>query len=264
MAPISLQSPIDLTSPITRADLSPLDFRYPAGGVAATAEFRVASGDPIDGRPRAVPQVVVTPPPGAADLRIDGRTYVLQSLHWHSPAEHAVHGRRPPMELHLVHAGPDGGILVVGVLYTVGLANPALAPVFDRLGAIRDAPSDRCPRPRPRRRCCPRPVSRASYRYQGSLTTADDEGRFREGVQWVVLRHRVAAGRRPTRRPPCPHRRAPARRRPPPPPRQRARSPALRRADHPHRRLTALTSRRRSRRSADPSRPTARRPRRAR
>jgi carbonic anhydrase len=120
---ISFQSPIDLTSPITRAALATLDFRYPAGGLAATAEFRVANGDSIAGRPRAIPQVVVTPPPGPADLHIDGRTYDLQSLHWHSPAEHAVYGRRPPMELHLVHAGPDGGILVVGALFV--LANLA-------------------------------------------------------------------------------------------------------------------------------------------
>ncbi len=42
-------------------------------------------------------------------------------------------------------------------------------------------------------RLLPPPDRRASYRYQGSLTTADAQGRFRDGVQWVVLRHRVAA-----------------------------------------------------------------------
>ncbi len=192
MTPVSLQSPIDLTSPITRADLPPLDFRYSDAPLAVTAEFRVANGDPIDGRPRVIPQVVVTPPAGAAELRIDGRAYALQSLHWHSPAEHAVYGRRPPMELHLVHAGPDGGILVVGVLYTVGPANPALALVFDRLGALPEAPSIDVPA-LDLAGLLPPPGRRASYRYPGSLTTADDEGRFREGVQWVVLRHRVAA-----------------------------------------------------------------------
>ena len=43
------------------------------------------------------------------------------------------------MELHLVHAGPDGGILVVAVHYRDGAHSPALAPVFDRLAAVRDA-----------------------------------------------------------------------------------------------------------------------------
>ena len=191
MPPISLQSPIDLTSPITRAALPPLDFRYSAA-VAATAEFRIVNGDRIDGRPRAIPQVVVTPPPGAADLRIDGRTYGLQSLHWHAPAEHAVYGRRPPMELHLVHTGPDGGILVVGVLYTDGPTNSALAPVFDRLGSLREAPSTAVPS-LDLAGLLPPPGHRASYRYQGSLTTADDQGVFGDGVQWVVLRHRIAA-----------------------------------------------------------------------
>ena len=45
------------------------------------------------------------------------------------------------MELHLVHAGPDDGILVVAVLYAEGPASPALAPVFDRLAALGDAPA---------------------------------------------------------------------------------------------------------------------------
>ncbi len=189
--PDSLQSPIDIAAPLTRDDLPPLDFRYP-DAVAATAEFRVASGDPLDGRPRAVPQVVVTPPPGAAELRLDGRAYELTSLHWHTPAEHAIDGRRPPMELHLVHAGPDGGILVAGVLYAEGPANPALAPVFDRLAALRDAPAVAVPA-LDLAGLLPSPGRRASYRYQGSLTTADDDGVFRDGVQWVVLREPVAA-----------------------------------------------------------------------
>ncbi len=189
--PDSLQSPIDIAGPLTRDDLPPLDFRYPAA-VAATAEFRVASGDPLDGRPRAITQVVVTPPAGAAELRLDGVAYELTSLHWHTPAEHAIDSRCPPMELHLVHAGPDGGILVVGVLYSDGPPNPALAPVFDRLPALGDAPAVAVPA-LDLDALLPPPGRRASYRYEGSVTTADDDGVFCDGVQWVVLREPAAA-----------------------------------------------------------------------
>ena len=189
--PDSLQSPIDIAGALTRDDLPPLDFRYPAA-IAATAELVVHRGDPLDGRPRAIVQVVVTPPAGAAELRLDGVAYELTSLHWHTPAEHAIDGRRPPMELHLVHAGRDGGILVVGVLYSDGPANPALAPVFDRLAALGDAPAVAVPA-LDLAGLLPPPGRRASYRYQGSLTTADDDGVFRGGVQWVVLREPVAA-----------------------------------------------------------------------
>ena len=189
--PDSLQSPIDIAAPVTRDDLPPLDFRYPAG-IAVTAELVVQRGDPIDGRARAIVQVVVTPPRGAAELRLDGVAYILTSLHWHTPAEHTIDGRRPPMELHLVHAGPDGGILVVGVLYAEGPANPALAPVFDRLAALGDATAVAVPA-LDLADLLPPPDRRASYRYQGSLTTADAHGRFRDGVQWVVLREPVAA-----------------------------------------------------------------------
>ena len=189
--PDPLQSPIDIAAPLTRDDLPPLDFRYPAG-IPVTAELVVHRGDPLDGRPRAIVQVVVTPPAGAAELRLDGVAYELTALHWHTPAEHAIDSRRPPMELHLVHAGPDGGILVVGVLYAEGSDNAALAPVFDRLAALRDAPSVAVPA-LDLAGLLPPPGRRASYRYQGSLTTADDRGRFRGGVQWVVLRKPVAA-----------------------------------------------------------------------
>ena len=202
--PDSLQSPIDIAGPLTRDDLPPLDFRYP-DAVAATAEFRVASGDPLDGRPRAIVQVVVTPPPGAAELRVDGRAYELTSLHWHTPAEHAIDGRRPPMELHLVHADADGGILVVGVLYSDGPAQPRASPPSSTASPpSATPPPSPCPPStspafwwicRSLGRRCRRPgcSRRASYRYQGSLTTADDDGVFRDGVQWVVMREPVAA-----------------------------------------------------------------------
>jgi carbonic anhydrase len=39
----------------------------------------------------------------AGSLVINGTAYHLKQLHWHSPAEHTVDGRRHDMELHLVH-----------------------------------------------------------------------------------------------------------------------------------------------------------------
>ena len=187
-----LQSPIDIAAPITREDLPPLDFRYPAAAIAVTAELVVHRGDPLDGRSGAIPEVVVAFPRGTAELRLDGRSYALKSLHWHTPAEHAIDGRRPSMELHLVHADADGGLLVVAVLYRDGPANPALAPVFDRLAALGDAPAVAEPT-LDLAGLLPPPGRRASYRYEGSLTTAGDDGVFRDGVQWVVLREPVAA-----------------------------------------------------------------------
>ena len=82
-----LQSPIDIAAPLTRDDLPPLDFRYPAAAIA----------------------------------------------------------------------------------------------VFDRLAALDLAA------------LLPPPGRRASYRYEGSLTTADDDGVFRDGVQWIILRQPVTA-----------------------------------------------------------------------
>ncbi|WOL09871.1 alpha carbonic anhydrase 7-like [Canna indica] len=50
-------------------------------------------------------------------LTIDGKVYHLQQCHWHSPSEHELHGKRYPLELHMVHISTASEIAVIGVLY---------------------------------------------------------------------------------------------------------------------------------------------------
>ena len=84
------------------------------------------------------------------------------------------------MELHLVHEGPGGRTVAVGVFIQGNQANAELSKIFDRL---------------PQRKCdsftvpgfnlqALLPSSRASYRYGGSLTTPS----CGQGLQWVVLK----------------------------------------------------------------------------
>lgn len=119
--------------------------------------------------------------------------YVLESLHWHTPSEHLVDGVAFPMELHLVHRQPEtGDILVVGVLSIDGPHEPVLDSVFAGFEGFRS-------------RACFEvpgfdlngllPDDMASYRYVGSLTTADRDGVFAEGVQWVLLTTPVEVAR---------------------------------------------------------------------
>ena len=56
----------------------------------------------------------------AGDLVINGTAYHLKQLHWHSPTEHTVDGRRYDLELHMVHESAEGKAAVVGFLYEVG------------------------------------------------------------------------------------------------------------------------------------------------
>ncbi|XP_049343191.1 bifunctional monodehydroascorbate reductase and carbonic anhydrase nectarin-3-like [Solanum verrucosum] len=55
-------------------------------------------------------------------LKINGTQYRLKQVHWHTPSEHTIDGKRFDMEGHLVHETNDGkNIAVIGILYEIGL-----------------------------------------------------------------------------------------------------------------------------------------------
>jgi carbonic anhydrase len=77
----------------------------------------------------------------AGDLVINGTAYNLKQLHWHSPTEHTVDGRRYDLELHLVHESAEGKAAVIGILYEAGdRRDPLLHQVRRRRSARRWLP----------------------------------------------------------------------------------------------------------------------------
>jgi carbonic anhydrase len=119
---------------------------------------------------------------GGDTITVGEERFVLLQYHFHSPSEHHVEGRPFPAEMHLVHKAADGRLAVIGVLFEEGAANPALEPIWANLPASKGVESH-----------LPHlavdaddllPVSRASYRYEGSLTTPPCS----EGVTWIVMR----------------------------------------------------------------------------
>jgi carbonic anhydrase len=52
---------------------------------------------------------------------VDGVAYRLRQMHWHSPSEHAINGRRYALELHMLHQSDAGGnkYAVVAQLYSI-------------------------------------------------------------------------------------------------------------------------------------------------
>jgi carbonic anhydrase len=119
----------------------------------------------------------------AGSVVINGTAYYLKQMHWHSPTEHTVDGRRYDMELHLVHESAAGKAAVIGLLYEVGAHDAflhALEPAIRRIADRRD-------REEPVGAVDPRGArGRASvyYRYMGSLTTPP----CTEGVIWTLVK----------------------------------------------------------------------------
>lgn len=157
------QSPVDLTGARIR-DLPDL-------GV----DYRPAPATVLDNG-----HSIQTSFDGAGSLELDGETFELRQLHFHSPSEHVVEGASYAAEIHLVHEATDGRLAVVGVLVEEGSANPLVAEVLDLAPAEGAEPVSV---PEPVDPAAVLPTDRRAFRYDGSLTTPP----CTEGVSWAVL-----------------------------------------------------------------------------
>lgn len=168
----SQQSPVDLGSPL-RSELPPLSL------AAAPVEAEALDNG----------HTIQVDTGKGSRMTVDGTAYDLVQFHFHAPSEHQIGGRAWPMEVHLVHSAPTGGLAVLGVLLDAGAAdNAAYGAVLDKL-----------PEPGGAKRRLGKidpaallPASRAYYRYAGSLTTPA----CAEVVNWLVLREPVTLGRK--------------------------------------------------------------------
>ena len=112
-------------------------------------------------------------------LSIGDRKYELKQFHFHTPSEHTLDGGRTAMEVHFVHATPEGRLAVVGVLMAGGGKNTAFstimaaAPKKEGSAALK-APLDPW---------AFMPKTHEFFRYEGSLTTPPCS----EVVDWNVL-----------------------------------------------------------------------------
>ncbi|XP_020883808.1 alpha carbonic anhydrase 2-like [Arabidopsis lyrata subsp. lyrata] len=119
----------------------------------------------------------------AGSIKINGTEYKLLQLHWHSPSEHTINGRRFALELHMVHESKNGSMAVVTVLYKIGKPDSFLGLLEHKMAAITDQNDAK----KNVVMIDPSKIkieSRNYYRYIGSLTTPP----CTQNVTWTIIR----------------------------------------------------------------------------
>jgi carbonic anhydrase len=120
-------------------------------------------------------------------LELDGKRYTFAQFHFHHPSEHALAGKRWPLEVHFVHKATSGSDLtVIGVLFRPGRANAALGQVLTHMPRKQETVTLNAAIDMTQLL----PNAAATYRYLGSLTTPPCS----EIVNWVVFRDPIEAG----------------------------------------------------------------------
>lgn len=203
------QSPVDIRTARVVPARHPAPIRaHFADAVTLDLANTWAEGGPVDAEWATLKANV----PAGSSVTLGPVRYNLLQFHFHSPAEHAVNGRRAAMEVHYVFlregsapcARRPDALLVIGARIVPGKAHAELGKIFDRpaLPANAAAPHQAIPD------FAPGKVLGSlakSWRYEGSLTapasfapTCDEPegsvahqletGTLPENVQWVVLR----------------------------------------------------------------------------
>jgi len=158
------QTPINIEGTL-RVGLKPLQLQYKGG-----PQTIVNNGHTV--------QVNVS---GGSTLQLDGKTFELLQLHFHTPSENLINGQSFPLEAHFVHKSPEGELAVLGVMYKQGNANKQLEEIWKAMPKEKGEPT---PLPKEVDVQTLLPKQLAYYRFSGSLTTPPCS----EGVRWLVLK----------------------------------------------------------------------------
>lgn len=161
------QSPIDIRDGI-KVDLEPIRFDY------RPSTFRIVDNGHT-----------ISVNVGDSRFSLTGKTYELDDIHFHRPAEMLINGQRHEMSIHLVHRSLDGAVAVVALLLERGAEHPEIQTLWNYLPLEKNTPVQP-----PKAVINPArllPESAQYYTFMGSLTTPP----CTEGVTWIVMKQPV-------------------------------------------------------------------------
>lgn len=165
------QSPVDLVATV-HTELPELVFMY--------------DGTPLNETHNGHSIQLAVSPGNYLEVPENGERFELLQAHFHSPSEHTVSGEYFAMEIHLVHAGEDGGLSVVGLMIIEGEENPMLNRIWSFMP---EKSGDSTNSPLTVFDAGVMPSTRDYFTYNGSLTTPPCS----EGIRWIILQEPMTA-----------------------------------------------------------------------
>lgn len=185
-----MQSPINLPQQI-RANSKPhqLQFHYQASPmhIVVNGVSNLTIGNmPLQIRDGQGIQLNFPVKGPAQTLVLDGKSYRLVQLHFHSPSENMLYGENYQMEVHFVHQGAAGQVLVLAVFIDAGKLNAELQKLVTQFpkdaGIVHDLSQTFNP-------AGLLPDKLDYYHFGGSLTVPP----CTEGVEWIVMAKPIEA-----------------------------------------------------------------------
>ncbi|KAK8506632.1 hypothetical protein V6N12_073585 [Hibiscus sabdariffa] len=83
----------------------------------------------------------------AGSIKINGTNYFFQQIHWHSPSEHTINGKRYALELHMVHqcnvSKVKNNIAVIALLYEFGSPDSFLSKLMSNITTMNNQNRER-------------------------------------------------------------------------------------------------------------------------
>lgn len=167
------QSPVDIKE-ARDVNLKPIKFDY---------EMLVPSRIVNDGRSVHVEMW------SGGKIELDGTSFTLKQINFHTPSEHTVHGKHFPLEAQFVHQSEDNELAIIAILYVPGKPNSTISRLWEKL-PVEQGKSERLGAYE-LKTIEIKDELKHYYYINGSLTTPP----CTEGVRWIIMKQPYTVSR---------------------------------------------------------------------